>query len=86
MESDFIDEMVAKRAAENPEFPAMVKAAASARAATRATRIDAPALRTDCHDRRLARRLAEGAEFAAEYARQSDYLGQSGRSASEPTS
>lgn len=84
MQPDFIDEMVAKRAAANPEFPAMVKAAASARAASRATR-DEAALRTDRHDRRLARRLAEDPEFAAEYERQSNYLGQGGRSALEST-
>lgn len=72
MESDFIDEMVAKRVEANPEFPAMVKAAASARAARGA---DATTLRTDHHDRRLARRLADDPEFAAEYERQSKLLG-----------
>lgn len=72
MEPDFLDAMVAKRAETNPEFPAMVEAAASARAARGA---DATTLRTDPHDRRLARRLAEDPEFAAEYERQSKLLG-----------
>jgi hypothetical protein len=70
MSGDFVDEMVAKRAARDPEFPRKV--------------VDArKKLDTSYHDRRRAERIAQDPEFAAEYERQRRYLGQSGRTESE---
>jgi hypothetical protein len=66
---DFLDQMIAKRTARDPDFPQKLEAARRKRD-------------TSYHERRLAKLLADP-ELAADYRRQLRYLGQSGRTPSE---